>query len=147
MVDDKDKHPYEDIINLPHHVSEQREHMSILDRAAQFAPFAALTGLDAAIKETSRWTDERIELDEDEKIILDKKLRIVQSQISRQQEVELVFFSPDHRKTGGFYITTRGIVKKIDEYKRMIIMQNGTRIPIEEILNITGELFHAGEDC
>lgn len=139
--DNKDKYSYGDIINLQHHVSTYHEHMSIYDRAAQFSPFAALTGYDGAIKETARLTDQRIELDENEKNILDEKLRIVQEQLSRQQEVEIVFFRQDELKTGGAYIAVRDTVKKIDEYSRVMVMQNGTRIPIDEIVDITGEMF------
>jgi hypothetical protein len=144
--DNKDKHQYDDIINLQHYVSNHREHMSILDRAAQFSPFAALTGFDGAIKETARLTDQRIELDEAAKIILDEKLRIVQEQLSRQQEIELVFFRPDEMKAGGAYISVRGTVKKIDGYERAVVMQDGTRIPIEKIVDITGDMFQAVDD-
>lgn len=132
----KDKHQYEDIINLPHHVSSTRKQMSILDRAAQFSPFAALTGFDGAIKETARLTDQRIELDEIAKTILDEKLRIIQEQLSRKQEVEFTFFQPDEMKAGGTYISVMGVVKKIDGYVRAVVMQDGTRIPIEEIIDI-----------
>ena len=144
--DNKDKHQYDDIINLQHHVSSNREHMSILDRAAQFSPFAAVVGYDGAIKETARLTDHRIELDEAEKTILDEKLRIVQEQLNRQQEIELVFFRPDETKSGGAYITVIGTVKKIEVYEHTVVMQNGTRIPIEEIVNITGEIFQVVDD-
>lgn len=144
--DNKDKHQYDDIINLQHHVSSNRVHMSILDRAAQFSPFAALTGFDGAIKETARLTDRRIELDEATKTILDEKLRIVQELLSRQQEIEIVFFRPDEMKAGGAYISIMGTVKKIEGYERAVVMQDGTRIPIEEIVDITGEMFQAVED-
>lgn len=144
--DNKDMHQYDDIINLPHHISSNREHMSVLDRTAQFSPFAALTGFDGAIKETARRTDLRIELDETAKTILDEKLRIVQEQLSRQQEIELVYFQPDERKAGGAYISIMGTVKKIDEYERAVVMQDQTRIPIEEIVDITGEMFQAVDD-
>jgi len=150
--DNKNKNQYDDIINLPHHVSSDHAHMSIADRAAQFSPFAALTGYEGAIKETARQTDLRIELDETEKNILDEKLRIVQENISRQQdsslknEIELTFFRPDEMKAGGTYVSIRGIVKKIDGYDRVVVMQNETRIPIEEIVDITGDLFQARDD-
>ena len=144
--DNKDKYQYDDIINLQHHVSSHRAHMSILDRAAQFSPFAALTGYDGVIKETARLTDRRIELDEAAKTILNEKLRIVQEQLSRQQEIELVFFQPDEKKAGGAYITMIGTVKKIEEYERVVLMQEGTRIPIEAIIDITGEMFQTIDD-
>ena len=144
--DNKDKHQYDDIINLQHHVSSNRVHMSILDRAAQFSPFAALTGFGGAIKETARLTDQRIELGEAARTILDDKLRIVQEQLSRQQEIEIVFFRPDEMKAGGANISIMGTVKKIEGYERVVVMQDGTRIPIEEILDITGEMFQEVDD-
>ena len=144
--DNKDKHQYDDIINLQHHVSSNREHMSVIDRAAQFSPFAAVVGFDGAIKETARLTDHRIELDEAEKTILDEKLRIVQEQLSKQQQIEFVFFRPDEMKAGGSYICVTGTVKKIEVYEHTVVLQNGTRIPIEEIVNITGEIFQVVDD-
>lgn len=146
IEDNKDKHPYDDILHLQRHISNNREHMSALDRAAQFAPFAALTGFDRAIKETARLTDQRIELDEAAKVILDERLRIVQEQLNRKQEIEFVFFQPDEMKAGGAYISVRGTVKKIDGYERAVVMQDGTRIPIEEIVDITGEIFQSVDD-
>lgn len=113
--DDRDKQQYDDIINLHHHVSSTREHMSALGRAAQFSPFAAVTGYNGAIKEAARLTDQRIELDETAKTILNEKLRIIQEQLSRQQEIELVFFRPDEMKVGGAYISMRGNVRKLKD--------------------------------
>ncbi|BCN32008.1 hypothetical protein [Anaeromicropila herbilytica] len=142
MIQDyKDKHPYEDIINLQHPVSNNREHMSILDRAAQFSPFAALTGFEGAIKETARLTDQRIKLDEAAKTVLDEKIKIVQEQLDRLIEVEFLFFRADELKEGGAYILVKGPVKKIDQYKHVIVMHDGTRIPIEEIVEISSEMF------
>ncbi|MDF2941790.1 MAG: uncharacterized protein K0S01_648 [Herbinix sp.] len=94
----------------------------------------------------ARLTDRRIELDEAAKTILDEKLRIIQEQISGQQEIELVFFQSDEMKVGGSYISMMGIVKKIEGYERVVVMQDGTRIPIEEIVDITGEMFQAVDD-
>ncbi|MDP4089723.1 MAG: hypothetical protein Q8930_10705 [Bacillota bacterium] len=142
----KDKHLYEDIINLKHHVSIHHEHMSALDRAAQFSPFAALTGFDGAIKETARLTDVRIELDADARALLNEKFRIVQEQLNSQQELEFTFFRPDEWKDGGAYITARGTVKKIDENEHIVILQDGTWIPMEDIVDITGGIFQAVED-
>ena len=144
--DNKNRNPYEDIIHLPRHVSINRKHMPIHDRAAQFSPFAALTGFDGAIKETARLTDQRIILDEDEKTILDEKLRILQEQLSRQHEIEIVYFKPDERKDGGAYISIMGTVKKIDGYEHAVVMHDGTRIPIEDMVDITGELFQTVDD-
>lgn len=128
---------YDDIIHLPHHVSATRPHMSIIDRAAQFSPFAALTGFDAAITETGRLTDEKIELDEYEKVALNDKLNKIAEQLDSQPVVTITYFRPDDKKTGGAYVTTTGIVKKIDEYKRVIILSNKMEITLEDVLEIT----------
>lgn len=137
MKDDlNDEHQYDDIIKLPHHVSNSHPHMSTHDRAAQFSPFAALTGYEGAIEETARLTDNRMELDEAARNDLDEKLRRIFEQLYSQPEVEITYFLPDDKKAGGAYISVIGIVKKIDEYKRNIVMQDDTRIPIEEIVKI-----------
>lgn len=133
----KNKNPYEDIIHLEHPVSSHHPQMPIIDRAAQFSPFAALTGYEGAIKETARLTSQRIELDEYEKNILDEKLRIIQEQLGRAQEIEITYFQPDDLKTGGKYISVRSIVKKIDVYEQVVILENGTKIEVEEIVEIT----------
>ncbi|HEX3021401.1 MAG TPA: hypothetical protein VHP81_03305 [Lachnospiraceae bacterium] len=144
--DNQEKYPYNDIINLQHPISSNHMHISVYDSAAQFSPFAALTGYEGAIKETARLTDQRIELDEAAKTILDEKLGIIQEKLSRQQSVEFVYFRPDELKTGGAYISVRGIVKKIDKYESVVVMNDGTRIPIEEIVDIEGEIFQAVDD-
>jgi len=136
------EHRYDDIINLPHHVSKSHSHMSTLDRAAQFSPFAALTGYEGAIKETARRTNKRMELDEAAKNVLDEKLRIVHDQLSSQPELEITYFQPDDKKTGGAYVSVIGIVKKIDGYERTVVMQDETRVPIKEIIRIKGKIFH-----
>ncbi len=142
----KEKHPYEDIIHLPHHVSSKRDHMSVANRAAQFSPFAALTGFDGAIKETARLTEEKVDLDETAKTLLDQKLTILQEQLSSHQEIEIVFFQPDEIKAGGAYNSIVGSVKKIDAYERIVVMYNGTKIKIEDIVDITGEMFKTVDD-
>ena len=139
--DIKDVDRYDYIINLPHHVSKTHLPMATPDRAAQFSPFAALAGYDGAIKETARLTDERVELDEAEKNILDQKLSIVEEQLCNEPEITVTFFRPDEKKVGGAYVSISGIVNKIDYYKRAVLMQDGTRIKIEDISNITGGLF------
>ena len=139
-VDNNDIHRYDDIINLPHHVSESRPRMSAINRAAQFSPFAALTGYEDAIKETARLTDMRIELDELAKAVLDEKLRIIREQLSGKPEITITYFLPDEDKAGGSYITTNGVVKKIDVHDKTVVLQDGTRIAIEEIINITGDI-------
>ncbi len=140
------KNQYEDIIHLPHHVSTTRPHMSYYDRAAQFAPFAALTGHDAAVKETARLTNERVELDEETKQILDKKLQMIRSSLSEGPEIIVTYFVPDEHKEGGSYLTVSGKVTKIDEYKHMIHLDGVKVIPIQEIYGIDGTLFEGLED-
>ena len=134
---------YNDIIDMPHHQSKTRNHMSIHDRAAQFSPFAALTGYDGAIKETVRLTDTRIELDETKKAALDERIGMIREHLSEQQEIEITFFQPDEKKSGGAYLTLRGVIKKIDEYEKRLVMQSGEQILIDDIAEITGELFSA----
>lgn len=126
---------YDDIINLPHHVSKTRQRMSMIDRAAQFSPFAALTGHDAAINETARLTDKKIELDECRKDAVNEKLRTV-SFLGDTVEVEVTYFVPDVRKDGGAYVASVGRVKKIDAVSSEIIMTDGKIIPIENIYDI-----------
>ena len=133
--------PYDDIINLPHHTSTTRPHMSAHDRAAQFSPFAALTGYDSSITETARLTEKRVELDEYSKADLNGKLCMIQEQMDEQPEVSITYFQPDSKKSGGAYITAAGCVKKIDEYGRTVVMRDATQIPIEDIFAIEGEGF------
>ena len=135
------KQKYADIINLPHHVSAIRPQMSMADRAAQFSPFAALTGYDAAIHETGRLTDDKIELDEETLNILNMKLRLLVDSLDDEPEVTFTYFKPDERKAGGAYIEVTGTVKKVDDFERLIVMQNGTKMPMDDILNIEGEIF------
>lgn len=127
---------YDDIINLPHHISNKHPQMTLEARAAQFAPFAALTGYDDAVKETARLTNERIELDEETKSILDNKIQIIKEHISTRPEISFTYFIPDLKKDGGKYVTVTGIVRKIDEYRQVIILEDKTEIPINEIINI-----------
>lgn len=122
---------YDDIINLPHHVSTKYLRMSRINRAAQFASFAALSGHDSAVKETVRLTDERVELDEHMKDILSNKLQLIADQLIEQPEVVITYFQPDQKKDGGAYITSINTVKRIDNYNRIVIMTDGTGIPIE----------------
>lgn len=141
-----DVHRYDNIINLPHHVSKSYPPMSRLNRAAQFSPFAALTGYEGAIKETARLTDKKVELDETAKSALDEKLRIIHEQLTSNPEIEITYFQPDEKKDGGAYVSTFGIVKKIDSYERAIVMQDGTRIEIEDIISIKGEAIQSVDD-
>ena len=138
-------HQYDDIINLPHYVSPTRPRMSMIDRAAQFSPFAALTGYDAAIKETGRLTDQRIELSEDSRAALDRKQQLLVESLADHPEVSVTYFIPDERKSGGAYVTVTGIVKKVDDYQRLLLLTDGTKIPLDDILDLESELFHGLE--
>lgn len=138
-------HQYDDIIDLPHHVSPTRPRMSMIDRAAQFSPFAALTGYDAAIKETGRLTDRRIELSEDSRAALDRKQQLLVECLADHPEVSVTYFIPDERKSGGAYVTVTGIVKKVDDYQRLLLLTDGTKIPLDDILDLESELFHGLE--
>ena len=132
---------YNDIIDLPHHTSPTRPRMPMENRAAQFSPFQALSGYGAAIKETARLTDERIDLDEDSKMLLNEKIRIIAERFSEQPRVAITYFQPDKRKTGGAYISATGQIKRIDEYQRTVILTDRTAIPIDQIYEIESDLF------
>lgn len=136
---------YNEIMGLPHHVSKTRPQMPMSDRAAQFAPFAALTGYDAAIKETGRLTVERIELDVEALSALDMKYQLLMEALDEAPEVTITYFQPDERKAGGKYVSAVGAVKKIDDFERRITMRDGTRIPMDDVLSIDGELFSSLE--
>ena len=136
---------YNEIMGLPHHVSKTRPQMPMSDRAAQFAPFAALTGYDAAIEETGRLTDERIELDVEALSALDMKYQLLMEALDEAPEVTITYFQPDERKAGGKYVSAVGTVKKIDDFERRITMRDGTRIPMDDVLSIDGELFSSLE--
>ena len=136
---------YEEIMKHPHHVSKTRPQMPMSDRAAQFAPFAALTGYDAAIKETGRLTDERIELDEEALTALDMKYQLLMDAFDDAPEVTITYFQPGERNAGGKYISATRAVKKVDDIERLITMQDGTKIPMDDVLSIDGELFSSLE--
>lgn len=137
--------PYDDIINLPRHTSTSRPHMPAHDRAAQFSPFAALTGYGASIAETARLTDKRVELDEYSKADLNERLCMLQDRMDEQPEVFITYFQPDKKKSGGAYITATGRVKKINGYERTVVMQDDLKIPIDDIFAVESELFGAFE--
>lgn len=129
---------YEDIINLPHHVSKTHPQMPLCDRAAQFSPFAALTGYEDAIRETARLTDTWVQLSEDRKQELDEKLQRLISEKGRIEPVTITFFQSDERKAGGSYRTVTGQIRKFDMYKRKLLFKNGAEIDIEKITDING---------
>lgn len=134
-------HKYDDIINLPHHVSKKHPQISLHDRAAQFSPFAALTGHKAAINETARLTDEKQILSEDVIAKLNEQLNLIKENIGTNQTVTITYFVPDDKKSGGAYISNTGVVKKIDEYNRTVIMTDKTVIPIEQISEMQSDIF------
>lgn len=129
-------HEYDDIIHLPHHVSADRPHMPMIDRAAQFSPFAALTGYDAAIVETARLTDTKRELSEEQKEVISKQLHVLKSGLKTDPTVTITYFVPDSRKAGGTYRSVTGAAKKVDEYLGILEMSNGITIPFDDILSL-----------
>lgn len=135
------KTKYEDIINLPHHVSKTRPQMPMSDHAAQFAPFAALTGYDDAVKETGRLTNDKIELEESSLNELNAKIQLLREKLADAPEVTFTYFRPDDRKDGGAYLTITGTVKKLDDYERLLVLQDRTKVPIDDILDISGDIF------
>ncbi len=132
---------YEDIIEHSHPISTKHPRMRNSDRAAQFSPFAALTGYEAAIRETARVTDKKHELSEDAKTVLNEKLQIIIGMIDENPIFEFTYFIADRLKSGGAYIKACGSVRKIDEYRRLVIMDDRTEIPIDDIFDIEGGIF------
>ena len=130
---------------MPHHMSTKRPQMTRLDRAAQFAPFAALTGHDAAIKETARLTDQRVELDEGTKSILNEKLQMALDFAETEPEITVTHFVEDKKKSGSAYVEFTGVIKRIDEYERTVIFTDKTKISIDDICAIEGDIFNGLE--
>ncbi|MCI8727386.1 MAG: YolD-like family protein [Hungatella sp.] len=137
----QEEHTYDDIIHLPRHVSSRHPQMSLLNRAAQFSPFAALTGHEAAIHEAARLTDTFVEPDEDKKEQLDEQLQLIRENLDKQPECEVTYFQPDEKKDGGTYVTFCGRVKKIDVYEHRIVFTDQTALPVKYIVSIQGALF------
>ena len=142
------KTPYDDIIRLPHHVSRNHPQMPLRDRAAQFAPFAALTGYEAAVGETARLTSERRELDAQEAEELNRRLTDLAARLKDRPEVTIEYFVPDERKSGGAYVTVTGVVRHISVPEKTLVMEDGTVIPIDSIAALevaeTGEVIYLG---
>ena len=134
--------PYDDIISLPHPTSAKHPRMPLSDRAAQFSLFAALSGHGAAIAETARLTDRRIELDEDTRAMLDLKQQILADRIAERPEISVVWFRPDEKKDGGQYVTTVGQLKKVDDIERILRLADGTTIPLDDVLELRSNCFH-----
>ncbi len=136
---------YEDIIDLPHHVSQKHPQMSMLNRAAQFSTFAALTGYDAAIRESARLTERKIELGEDAKEELSERLRYLRDIETEHPIVTLIYFIPDARRDGGEYTSLTAQMKRIDEFSRMVLLMDGRSIPIDDILDVDCKEFNSEE--
>lgn len=134
---------YDDLLDLPHHVSVVHPHMSLYDRAAQFAPFKALTGYEDDVEETTRLTDERIELDEERIEQLDARLQLLEEHLSDAPVVTVTYFRPDELKSGGAYLTVTGSVNKIDTVGRVLVLRDGSRVPMDDLYSLEGELFSA----
>ncbi len=134
-------HEYSDIINLPHPESRKHKRMSMRDRAAQFSPFAALTGHDAAIKETARLTDSFVDLDETMKTSLDEKLVLILEKLNEKPHVTITYFLKDERKAGGSYEVAEGEIRKVDFYERVIVMEDQSRILLEHVVDIDSDIF------
>lgn len=143
MKNSEKSNPYEDIIHLPRHVSDKYPQMPIAKRAAQFSPFAALSGHSAAIRDVTRLTEEKRMLGEDSKIILDRKLNILRERIKEQPQVTVTYFVPDTQKSGGEYVQHSGSIYKIDSYNAMLVMNDGTKIYFDDISDLSGEII----DC
>lgn len=138
-----EKFPYEDIVNLPPHISKRHPQPSMMDRAARFAPFAAITGYEEMVLEEARVTEEHIDLDEGTLALLNEKLNMIQEFLDEEPEVTITYFEPDKKKSGGAYVSATGTVKSIDEYEHLVLMTDGKKIYIDGIYNIESDLFYS----
>ncbi len=134
-------HQYDDIMGLSCHVPQSWPHMSRLDRAAQFSPFAALSGYEDAVKDVMRLTEEQVDLDEDSREELDRKLMLLQEHLRERPKVTLVYFQPDERKSGGAYRSVAGAVRKIDPFERKLVLEDGTALAVDHIVQIESQMF------
>lgn len=134
---------YDDIINLPHPVSKKHPQMPMKNRAAQFSPFAALNGHGAAIRETLRTTEPQRELGESDREALDRKLAYLREHLAERPEVTVTYFLKDSKKEGGKYIDISGVIKKMDFYYGLLGMEDGTKIRLEDILDLSGVAFNS----
>ena len=127
---------YDDIINLPHHQSTKHKQMSNYQRAAQFAPFAALTGYDAAIDETARLTDKKLELSDEQESYLNEQIQLLIERISEKPQSQITYFVHDERKSGGENVTITGNVRRVDDYNREIVFADGLTVKIDDVWSI-----------
>lgn len=138
-----DKFPYEDIVNLPPHISMKYPQATMADRAARFSPFAAITGYEDMVLEAARVTEEKIDLDEGTKAMLNEKLQMIIEFLDEQPIVTITYFVPDKKKAGGAYVNITGTVKRVDEYERIVLMMDGKKVSIEDIYSIESDLFYS----
>ena len=132
---------YDDIINLPHHVSETHPQMSMRNRAAQFSPFAALSGHSDAIHETARYTDDFQGVDESNVEALNQKIAMILDKINEHPQITVTYFKPDEKKEGGSYTLKTGNIKRVDDCEHVLQFTDNEKIPIQSIFNIDGEMF------
>lgn len=135
--------PYEDIVNIPRHISKVHPQATMADRAARFSPFAAISGYDDMVKEAARVTEERIDITDATKELLNEKLNMIIEFLDEEPEVTITYFEPDKKKDGGAYISITGTVKRIDEYERIVLMSNDKKIRIDEIYALESDLFYS----
>ena len=135
--------PYEDIVNLPRHISKVHPQATMADRAARFSPFAAISGYEDMVKEAARVTEERIDITDATKELLNEKLNMIIEFLDEELEVTITYFEPDKKKDGGAYISITGTVKRIDEYERIVLMSDDKKIRIDEIYAIESDLFYS----
>ena len=135
--------PYEDIVNLPRHISKIHPQATMADRAARFSPFAAISGYEDMVKEAARVTEERIDITDATKELLNEKLNMIIEFLDEEPEVTITCFEPDKKKDGGAYISITGTVKRIDEYERIVLMSDDKKIRIDEIYAIESDLFYS----
>ena len=133
--------PYDDIINLPHPTSKRHPRMPIRDRAAIFSPFAALSGHGAALAETARRTERRMELAEDVRAELDRRQVVLLEYMDKRPELTVTWFQRDEKKDGGAYLTTTGRLKKLRELERSLVLTDGTEIPLEDVVTLESDIF------
>ena len=138
-----EKFPYDDIVNLPRPISKKHPQPPLSERAARFAPFAAITGYEEMVLEEARVTEERIELDECALALLNEKLNILQNNLSQSPEITVTYFAPDKKKAGGAYVNISGTVRQIDVYSKLLILENDKKIRIENIYKLDGDIFRS----
>lgn len=138
-----ERFPYEDIINVPRHISKVHPQVSMTDRAARFSPFAAISGYEDMVREAARVTEVRVEITDAAKKLLNEKLNMIAERLCEAHEVTITYFEPDKKKSGGVYIAVTGVVKRIDELKKIVVMKDNKKIRIDDIYALDSDFFHA----